>query len=333
MGCNFDPVTHGGYLPMGVNELKVRSMINHTHRSFLLLLNPKWVRKTRSAHSGPVQHCPANSESSILMRNNLAERSHPMSKRCCAPNFLGGLAALLGVAAFAIAFIASMAPAEAGLVAGANGCGDYVNRAPSTISASSMPDLRKATICLINAERTTRQLPTLSPNMALDKAALGHAGEAQRLKWWTAGADPHVNPETGSTIDSRLKAAGYCGANPNRTGEVAYTWAGDQATPVGAVNWWMNISMYGHREAILDASIKEIGVGIGGQVADKSLQPRSDMGTYVVNFGACASGAPAPQAEGSPADTKVPTDTIVKPGSDGLFQEKLKYRDRILKSP
>lgn len=256
-----------------------------------------------------------------------------MSKRCCAANLPGGLASLLRAAAFAIAFIASMAPAEAGPVAGANSCGGYVNRTPSTISASSMSDLRKATICLINAERTTRQLPALTLNSTLYNSAQSHADAAQQLKWWTNGTDPHVNPETGSTIDSRIKAAGYCGGNPNRTGEIVYTWAGDQATPVGAVNWWMNISTSGHREVILDASIKEIGVGIGGQVADKSLQLQADMGTYVVNFGVCASGAPAPQAEGSPADTKVPTDTVVKPDSGGLFQEKLKYRDRILKSP
>lgn len=256
-----------------------------------------------------------------------------MSKRCCAPNLPGGRAVLLGAATFAIAFIASMALAEAGPVGGVNSCGDLVNRAPSTISTSSMSDLHKATICLINAERTARQLPALTPNMALDEAARGHAGEAQRQKWWTAGADPHVNPETGSTIDSRIKAAGYCGGNPTRTGEIAYTWAGDQATPVGAVNWWMNISMGGHRAAILDASINEIGVGVGGQVAAKNVQAQPDMGTYVVNFGACTSGAPAPQAKGAPADTKVPTDTIVKPDSGGLFQEKLKYRDRILRSP
>ncbi|MGE0827554.1 MAG: hypothetical protein AB7G75_35205 [Candidatus Binatia bacterium] len=56
-----------------------------------------------------------------------------MSKRCCAPNLLGGLAVRLGAAAFAIAFIASIALAEAGPVVGANSCGDYVNRAPSTL--------------------------------------------------------------------------------------------------------------------------------------------------------------------------------------------------------
>lgn len=171
-----------------------------------------------------------------------------MSKRCCAPNLPGGLASLLRAAAFAIAFIACMAPAEAGPVAGANTCGGYVNRTPSTISASSMSDLREAMICLINAERTTRQLPALTLNSTLYNSAQSHADAAQQLKWWTNGTDPHVNPETGSTIDSRIKAAGYCSGNPNRTGEIAYTWARDQATPVGAVNWWMNISTSGHRE-------------------------------------------------------------------------------------
>lgn len=238
-----------------------------------------------------------------------------------------------GLIAFAIALVACVSSAIAGPVAGANSCGNAVNRAPST--ASSMAEMRKAVICLINAERKTRQLTALTSNSELYNSAQGHVDAAQQLKWWTSGANPHVNPQTGSTIDSRIKAAGYCGGNPSRDSEIAYTWAGDQATPVGAVNWWMNISTYGHREAILDGSIKELGVGVGGQAADKNLQPQANMGTYVVNFGACANApAPVPQAEGAPAETQVPTDLIVKePPGGGLYQPKLKYRDTIQKAP
>jgi uncharacterized protein YkwD len=49
----------------------------------------------------------------------------------------------------------------------------------------------------------------------------------------------------------------------------------------------MNISKSGHREAILDNAIKEIGVGYGGVVAASNIGQNADMGTYVVNFGAC----------------------------------------------
>ena len=154
-------------------------------------------------------------------------------------------------------------------------------------------DFQTAVACLINAERTTRGLPALTRNKSLDRAAIGHSGEAQRLKWWVQGADPHTNPETHSTVSSRVKAAGYC-PTPIWVSEIVYTSAGlgnaqnpGGATPIGAVNWWMNISTGGHREAILEPKIKELGVGFSGQVAIRTASAQPDMGTYVVNFGGC----------------------------------------------
>lgn len=209
------------------------------------------------------------------------------------------------------AFLAhAILPVEAGPVAGAKTCGPYAARAPSTIRRSGSGtvanaivlkeanDLRDALICLINAERKANGRPALARNKQLDAAALGHAGEAQRLKWWGSG-NPHVNPEkgpqdAGSAIAQRIRDAGYCPAGATRFSEVAFNWVGagnaenpGGASPVGAVNWWMNISKSGHREAILDPAVKEIGTGISGQSADRNLQPQAQMGTYVVNFAAC----------------------------------------------
>ena len=211
---------------------------------------------------------------------------------------LGGAAAL-GVAATA------PLPASAGPVAGAKSCGGYVNVAPSKLKGGGggmvgnaqtlkvINDFTAAVACLINAERTTRGLTALTRNKSLEKAAVGHTGEAQRLKWWVDGADPHTNPETHSTISSRIKAAGYC-STPIWVSEIAYTWAGlgsaenpGGATPLGAVNWWMNISTGGHREAILEQKIRELGIGFSGQVAIRTASAQPDMGTYVVDFGAC----------------------------------------------
>lgn len=197
------------------------------------------------------------------------------------------------------------------------------------ITVTTLTDYRNAIACLINAERTSRGIAALTENNALDKAAVAHAAQAQRLKWWTGGANPHVNPETGSTIDSRIKAAGYCGGNPSRTSEIAYTWAGDQATPVGAVNWWMNISTSGHREAILNPEIKELGIGISNQVADRNVQPQAMMGTYVVDFGACAASVAPPSGGAGTPGGQSSTGTILKQNPNVI----LKRNRNILERP
>jgi uncharacterized protein YkwD len=70
--------------------------------------------------------------------------------------------------------------------------------------------------------------------------------------------------------------------------EITYTGTGDQfAAPASAVDWWMNISTSGHREAVLNPGIKEIGIGIMSESADGSAPPHALTGTYVITFGAC----------------------------------------------
>lgn len=244
---------------------------------------------------------------------------------------------LLNVICLAVgALIANtIPPADAGPVAGANTFGPFAARAPSTLAHSGsgmvskaiavkdLTDLRNALICLINAERTAGGKPPLTRNKELDMAALGHTSEAQRLKWWGT-SNPHVNPEKGpqdpgQAISQRIRDAGYCPAGARRVSEIAFNWAGagstenpGGATPAGAVNWWMNISKSGHRDAILDPQIKDIGVGFSGQSADKNIQPQALMGTYVVNFGACPTTlSPSPSTEAQP--DRHPAGVIVAP--------------------
>ena len=236
-------------------------------------------------------------------------------------------------AAGTLVFLATL-PANAGPLAGAKTCGPYVKRAPSTlgssgsgmvstaIAAKELADLRDALICLINAERTSTGKQALARNRQLDMAALGHTSEAQRLKWW-GSSNPHVHPDkgprdAGQAISQRIRDAGYCPAGATRVSEIAFNWAGlgttenpGGPTPAGAVNWWMNISKSGHREAILDPSIKEIGVGFSGQTADKNIPPQQYMGTYVVNFGACPTSVAPSSAEGA-APERRPADIILQ---------------------
>ncbi|KPI33203.1 SCP-like extracellular [Actinobacteria bacterium OV450] len=147
---------------------------------------------------------------------------------------------------------------------------------------------RAALICLINAQRTQRGLPALTVNQALTTAAQQHSAAAVQLKWWGPGKDSHRNPQTGSTPQSRIMAAGYC-PNPRSwaVAEITYTGWGGSGTPQAAVNWWVNVSTYGHRQIVLDPTLKEIGAWAQPGAADPAGAGASQAGTYVVTFGRC----------------------------------------------
>jgi uncharacterized protein YkwD len=145
---------------------------------------------------------------------------------------------------------------------------------------------RAAVLCLTNGERTSMNLPALTVNSSLARAASGHAADAGRQRWWFGGASPHVNPKTGSTPESRVRAAGYC-PNPISWSfsENTYWGTGDASTPAAAVRWWMNSP--GHRANILDPAKREIGIGFVAKPAAPTSR-RERVGTYVQNFGFCA---------------------------------------------
>ncbi|MFI2765410.1 CAP domain-containing protein [Streptomyces echinatus] len=141
-------------------------------------------------------------------------------------------------------------------------------------------------VCLINAQRTQRGLPALTLNQNLTTAAQQHAFAAVQQRWWGPGRNPHVNPQTGSTPQSRILGAGYC-PNPVswRVAEIAYTGWGGSGTPNAAANWWMNSPP--HRANILDPGLREIGRGVQAGAADPAGAGASGAGTYVVTFGSC----------------------------------------------
>jgi uncharacterized protein YkwD len=208
----------------------------------------------------------------------------------------GAALTLLGLAC-----TAGLSSAHAAGVVGHKSCGKYATVPPSAIKPNgtstvavalyvkAVKDFEDTVTCLINAERKAKGLKALTTSPQLHKAAFGAALDAMKIRWWSNGANPHNNPKTGSTPDSRIRATGYCGGNIKRDSEIAYTWASEsyETTPIGAVNWWMNISKGGHREAILNNEITQIGVGAGGIPADGKLPTTGSAGTYVVNFGAC----------------------------------------------
>ncbi|MGG8410371.1 CAP domain-containing protein [Streptomyces sp. 12297] len=190
---------------------------------------------------------------------------------------------LLGTAV-AAALSATLFPIVATPSAAAPTCdATAANQAPTAATAARA---REAVVCLINVQRTQRGLPQLTVNQALTNAAQQHAVAAVQLKWWGPGQDSHRNPQSGSTPQSRIQAAGYC-PNPRswEFSEITYTGWGGSGTPQAAVNWWMNSS--GHRAIILKPTLRELGPWAQPGSADRAGAASPTGGTYVVTFGRC----------------------------------------------
>lgn len=194
-----------------------------------------------------------------------------------------------GLLSAALVQVTAAPPASA--TSGCNVWLRYADQAPKPNSAFS--DL--ATVCLIQNERANHGLPPIPhtvslrsmPPQPLPVAAESHVEAAVQQKWWGPGKDPHTNPQTGSTPQSRIKAAGFCRNNSPATGEITYTGWGDAGTPRAAVNWWMNSPT--HRAIILGEKTtwNNYGVATWPDVADKAGVGASGGGTYVMDFGYC----------------------------------------------
>ena len=139
----------------------------------------------------------------------------------------------------------------------------------------NLAEIRGATLCLLNHERTKRGLDRLRANRTLRNVATRYAQRMVQNSFFD-----HVSP-TGSTFVQRIKQAAYLdGARGYSIGENLAWGGGDQSTPKRIVRAWMHSA--GHRHNILNGSFEDIGVGVslgvpvagGGQGA-----------TYVNEFG------------------------------------------------
>jgi uncharacterized protein YkwD len=131
-----------------------------------------------------------------------------------------------------------------------------------------------ATVCLINAQRRARGLPPLVANPRLGTAARRHAADMVARAFFS-----HVSP-TGSSFADRLRRVGYARASCAWSGGETLAWgAGSTATPASRVRGWMNSP--GHRAILLNASYREIGIGV-----TRGSPTNAGAGaTYVGEFG------------------------------------------------
>jgi uncharacterized protein YkwD len=143
---------------------------------------------------------------------------------------------------------------------------------------SNAPAIRHATLCLLNAQRSTHGLRKLRTNPRLGRAATGYARLMARRDFFS-----HTSP-SGSTPLSRIRATRYLGGVRRWTiGENLAWGTGPRATPGGAVSAWMHSP--GHRRNILDPNFREIGIGIA-RGAPVRVTAAARGATYATDFGA-----------------------------------------------
>jgi uncharacterized protein YkwD len=159
--------------------------------------------------------------------------------------------------------------------------------APSAASAASCPNAdvlpsksgaaaaRKATLCLVNAERTSHGMRALKFNARLEKAASAYSRQMVAHHFFD-----HVSP-SGTGIVTRLRRVRYI------TPRIAWSigeniaWGeGTLGTPEATVDAWMNSP--GHRANILSSSFREAGVGVAPGLPQGGGQPGA---TYTLDFG------------------------------------------------
>jgi hypothetical protein len=176
---------------------------------------------------------------------------------------------------------------------------------PSDNPGSIMSRVRveRAVLCLVNAERVAKGTAPLikyvalrgSRSPALNRAAYQAASEAVANPWWGTYDEqgnrrsPHVNPYTGSTVESRIfDTAGYCAApyTYRAIGENAFVGTGTVSTARAAVSWWMT-STEGHREAILNPQFTETSIAAVYGSAAPDLAAYGQAATYIQVFGTC----------------------------------------------
>lgn len=169
-------------------------------------------------------------------------------------------------------------------VSGANAQGKSkkATKAASCLGADLMPSaeniaqIKSATRCLLNVERTKRGLKALSVNGHLTEAAEDYSGQMVRDQFFD-----HVSP-SGSTLLSRIRSTtGYLtGARSYSLGENLAWGSGNRATPRETVVAWMNSA--GHKRNILDRNFKQIGIGIA---IGAPTAVEGDAATYTTEFG------------------------------------------------
>ncbi len=155
----------------------------------------------------------------------------------------------------------------------AKGCANATLRPTS----QNLAKINKATLCLVNRERTKRKRRALNRQSRLNRAAGIFAKQLVADRFFD-----HTAPD-GTTMLSRIKRTGYLKGRWRRwsVGENIAYGTGQLATPKAIVAAWMKSP--GHRKNILQTRYRQIGLGVTLGTPDEG--GGSAGATYVHDFG------------------------------------------------
>jgi len=185
--------------------------------------------------------------------------------------------AVAGLLAFSVWLSPALAQADTGVAARARAASERCELADALPGEASVPALREATLCLMNAERTARRLGRLQAEPLLGRVAVSYARQMVRGRFFD-----HTSPG-GSTMLARIKTTSYLRDVASwSVGENLAWGSGSLATPRAAVRAWMQSAE--HRANLLDRHFADVGIGVavGAPIA---LDPGELGGTYVTDFG------------------------------------------------
>jgi uncharacterized protein YkwD len=149
--------------------------------------------------------------------------------------------------------------------------------ANATPASASKREILRATLCELNRERAHHGLRTLKLNKRLSRAGRRHARDMARRNYFS-----HDTLGGGSFVE-RIRAEGYLqGARRWVVGENLAWGSRGYSRPRVIMRMWMNSP--GHRANILNATFREIGIGVAydAPVVDGG----KPAGTYATEFGA-----------------------------------------------
>jgi uncharacterized protein YkwD len=188
--------------------------------------------------------------------------------------FCHSVLVMLSVLAFAAP---ASAAADGGSAARARAASERCTDADALPGQAADDDLRGATLCLMNAERTARGLGRLRAEPLLGRGAAGYARQMVRGRFFD-----HTSPG-GATMLARIRATSYLRDVISwSVGENLAWGTGPLAAPRATVRGWMHSPE--HRANLLNRRFADVGIGVapGAPIA---LDAGELGGTYVTDFG------------------------------------------------
>lgn len=127
--------------------------------------------------------------------------------------------------------------------------------ANATPASATKGEILRSTLCALNRERAHSGLPRLKLNEQLSRAARRHARDMAKRNYFS-----HDTLGGGTFVD-RIRAEGYLkGVHSWVVGENLAWGSRGYSRPRVIMKLWMNSP--GHRANILNASFREIGIGL-----------------------------------------------------------------------